>query len=210
MKRSVLIADDEPLARRTLREHLRNLGWVGPIRKDVLEFFLVCTTLLVPCMAQIPRVPNIESQRAAMRRLSFLTGIWSGEARVLRGSGEPQQLVQTEEAQYKLDGLVLMIEGIGRTKSDGKLALQALGIVSYDDESEVYRMRAYNDGRYLETELKLSNNGKEILWGFEFGEIKTNSVLRINEKGEWTELTEITIGSQPPRKFMELTVRPQK
>jgi len=33
MKGSVLIADDEPLARRTLREHLRNLGWAGPIHE---------------------------------------------------------------------------------------------------------------------------------------------------------------------------------
>jgi len=31
MKGSVLIADDEPLARRTLREHLLSLGWAGPI-----------------------------------------------------------------------------------------------------------------------------------------------------------------------------------
>jgi hypothetical protein len=35
-------------------------------------------------------------------------------------------------------------------------------------------------------------------------------LLRINEKGEWTELTEITIGSQPPRKYMDLTVAPKK
>src|SRR6266536_1824298 len=33
MKGSVLIADDEPLARRTLQEHLRSLGWVGPIHE---------------------------------------------------------------------------------------------------------------------------------------------------------------------------------
>jgi hypothetical protein len=145
-----------------------------------------------------------------MKKLSFLTGKWSGEARILRGPGQPLELAQSEEAQYKLDGLVLVIEGIGQNQSDGKIALQALGIVSYDDAAGVYQMRAYNDGRYLETELKLGNNGKEILWGFEFGEIKTHSVLRINEKGEWTELTEIKIGSQPPVKFMELTVRPQK
>jgi two-component system LytT family response regulator len=31
MKASVLIADDEPLARRTLREHLCGLGWTGPM-----------------------------------------------------------------------------------------------------------------------------------------------------------------------------------
>jgi two-component system, LytTR family, response regulator len=31
MNRSVLIADDEPLARRTLRQHLHELGWTGEI-----------------------------------------------------------------------------------------------------------------------------------------------------------------------------------
>ena len=33
MKGSVLIADDEPLARRTLRRHLLDLGWVGQIHE---------------------------------------------------------------------------------------------------------------------------------------------------------------------------------
>src|SRR5262249_14609411 len=33
MKGSVLVADDEPLARRTLREHLRSLGWIGQIHE---------------------------------------------------------------------------------------------------------------------------------------------------------------------------------
>ena len=33
MNESVLIADDEPLARQTLREHLLSLGWSGPIHE---------------------------------------------------------------------------------------------------------------------------------------------------------------------------------
>ena len=161
-------------------------------------------------MAQQPRVPNTELQRSAMKKLSFLVGKWSGDARILRGSGEPLELVQTEEAQYELDGSVLMIEGIGCNKTDGKVTLQALGVVSYDDETGTYHMRTYNDGRYLETELKLADSGKGFTWGFVLGEIKTSSVLRIDEKGHWKESTEITIGSQPPRKFIELTVIAQK
>jgi hypothetical protein len=160
-------------------------------------------------MAQPPRTPDTNAQRAALKNLDFLVGKWSGEARVPRGPGEPLELLQTEEAQYKLDGLILMIEGIGKTKAEGRVALQALGIVSYDDEKETYSMRAFNDGRYLETDLKLIEDGRGIAWGFTLGEIKTSSVLRINEKGEWTELTEIAIGSQPARKFMELTVSRQ-
>jgi hypothetical protein len=158
----------------------------------------------------MPHTPNLEAQRDAMQKLNFLIGNWAGEARVLRGPGEPVELSQTEQAQYKLDGLLLVIEGVGRMKSDGKLALQALGIVSFDDESGAYRMRAFNDGRWLETEVKLVEAGEGMTWGFSLGEYKTSSLLRINENGDWTELAELTIGSQPPRKFMELIVHPQR
>ncbi len=142
-----------------------------------------------------------------MKRLGFLVGKWAGEARLLRGPGEPVVLRQTEEAQFKLNGLILEIEGIGRTKPDNKAVLQALGIISFDDETGTYHMRAFNDGRFLETDVQLLEDGKSLTWGFALGSIKTSSALRINERGEWTELAEITIDSQPARKLMELTVR---
>ena len=123
-----------------------------------------------------------------------------------RGQGEPLELTQTENAQYKLDALVLLIEGTGRVVSDGKAVIQAMATISYDDEAKLYRMRAYNNGRYMETEVKLAESGKGLAWGFTFGQIKTSSTLGINDKGEWTEAGDITIGSQPPRKFLELTV----
>lgn len=141
-----------------------------------------------------------------MKKLSFLIGKWSGDASVLRGPGQFVDLSQTEEAQFRLDGLVLMIEGVGRMRADGKLALQALGLISFDDASGRYRMRAFNDGRWLETEVELTDAGT-ITWGFSFGEMRTSSVLRINEKGEWTELAELMVGAKPPPKLMELTVR---
>jgi hypothetical protein len=161
-------------------------------------------------MAQLLRVPDFAAQREAMKKLAFLVGKWTGEARLSRGATEPVELLQTEEAQYKLDGLILVIEGIGRTKSGGQPLLQAFGIISYDDENGTYHLRAFNDGRFLETQSKLLEEGQGLTWGFALGEIKTNSVLRINERGEWTELGEISIDSQPAKKFWELTVRPEK
>jgi hypothetical protein len=169
--------------------------------------FMAAISLGLACMAQVPRTPDVEAQRAAMKKLNFLIGTWSGDASVLRAPGQFLELSQTEEAQFKLDGLVLMIEGVGRTKSDGKLALQALGLISFDEESETYRMRAFNDGRWLETEVRLDNAGNAITWGFTLGEMKTNSIMRLNEKGEWTEHTELTIGTRSPQKLMDLTVR---
>jgi hypothetical protein len=166
--------------------------------------------VLVPLMAQLPRVPDLEAQRGAMKKLDFLVGKWAGEACLLRGPTELVELLQTEEAQYKLDGLIMVIEGVGRTTPDGQPLLLAFGIISYDDESGTYRLRAFNDGRFLETQTKLLEEGKGMTWGFALGEIRTNSILRINERGEWTEFAEISIGSQAPKKLLELTVRPQK
>lgn len=169
--------------------------------------FLLFTLTLSPALAQLVHAPNTEEQRGAMKLLSFLVGNWSGHARMQRPQGEPLELAQTEKAQYKLDGLVLLIEGTGRTVSDGKAALQALATISYDDEAKIYRMRAYNNGRYMETEVRLAESGKGLTWGFTFGQIKTSSTLAINDKGERTEAGEIAIGAQAPRKFLELTVR---
>jgi hypothetical protein len=157
-------------------------------------------------MAQTTQPPNLDTQRAAMKKLSFLVGEWSGEAAVLRGPGLFVNLSQIEVAEFKIDGLALMIEGIGRTKSEGKPALQALGLITFDDAAGTYRMRAFNDGLWLETEVKLLDDGKSLSWGFALGEMRTKSVLRINERGEWTEHAELIIRARPPQKLMELAV----
>ena len=164
---------------------------------------LFCIALLV----QQPRTPDLDAQRAAMKKLEFLVGRWSGEARMIRAQADPLVMIQTEEAQYKLGGLILTIEGVGRNKADGKLALQAFGIVSYDDETGTYHMRAFNDGRFLETEVKLIDKG--FSWGFTLGQYRTSSVMRIDDKGNWTEQHEIAIGTQAQKKYMELTVSRQ-
>src|SRR3978361_2371333 len=120
------------------------------------SMIFVCITGALPgdtCMAQTPRPPDVEAQRAAMNKLAFLIGEWSGEASVLRGPGQFIELAQTESAQFKLNGLLLMIEGVGRTRFDGKPALQAHGLISFDDGPGTYTMRAFNDGRWLETEV---------------------------------------------------------
>jgi hypothetical protein len=158
-------------------------------------------------MAHLPRVPDLNAQRAAMKKLGFLVGKWNGEARLLRGSGEWMHLHQSEEAQYKLDGLILVIEGVGRTQSGGHSVLQALAVISFDDEAATYRMRAFNDGRFLESDVTLLDRDKAISWGFAVGQVTTQSVLRINESGEWTEVAEIKIGAELPKRLLELTVR---
>jgi hypothetical protein len=157
--------------------------------------------------ASYTQQPNATVQRDAMKKLEFLGGHWVGDATVSRGPGEPMKLQQSEEVQYKLDGLVMLVEGTGRD-ADGKVVFQALATISYDDAASAYHIRAYNDGRYLDTELTVTPNG--FAWGFANGPLKVSNTMQLNEKGEWTEVTETTYGSTPPRKSVEMRLRKQQ
>jgi len=164
--------------------------------------FLVSFSL--PLAAQQPPSNSVDVQREAMRKLSFLSGHWSGPVAIVRGPGEPLHLTQTEDVQYKLDGLVLLIEGKS-TSADGKVLFSALATISYDDASHTYRFRAFNDGHYLDTELSVPTNG--FSWSFTAGPAHIVNTMHLTGKGEWDEVTDVTVGSNPPHGSVEMQLQ---
>ena len=158
-------------------------------------------------VAQQPHMPNVQAQREAMQKLEFLAGRWSGPVTVVRGPGEPLKLTQTENVAYKLDGLVMQIEGQS-TGADGKAQFRALGTIAYDDSSQTYRFRAYNEGRYLDTELTVLADG--FAWGFDAGPAKVQNTMHLTVKGEWQEITEVAFGSAPARRSVEMLLDRQR
>jgi hypothetical protein len=157
-------------------------------------------------VAQQPASNSIDAQREAMHKLSFLAGNWSGPITVFRGPGEPLHLTQTEDVEYKLDDIVLLIQGKS-TSTDGKVRFSALATVAYDDASHSYRFRAYHDGRYLDTDLAVVQNG--FSWGFSSGPAHIVNTMQLTEKGEWKEFTEVTVGNNPPNRSVEMLLRRQ-
>jgi len=157
-------------------------------------------------VAQQPSSNSVDVQREAMRKLSFLAGHWSGPVTIVRGPGEPLHLTQTEDVQYKLDGLVLLIEGKS-TSADGKVLFSALATIAYDDVTHSYQFRAYHDGRYLDTELSVPTNG--FSWSFTAGPAHIVNTMHLTGKGEWDEVTEATVGSNPPHRSVEMHLQHQ-
>ena len=164
-------------------------------------------SVVLPVAAQQPFSPKVQAQREAMQKLAFLVGRWSGPVTITRGPGEPLHLTQTENVQFKLDGLVLLIEGQS-AGSDGKPQFQALATVAYDDASRAYRFRAYNEGRYLDTELTVQPDG--FSWGFDAGPAKIQNKMHLSAKGEWQETTGVAFGSNPPRRSVEMLLSRQQ
>jgi hypothetical protein len=163
-------------------------------------------SLATALAAQQPPSNSVAVQREAMHKLAFLVGHWSGPVTITRGPGEPLRLTQTEIVEYKLDGLVLLIEGKS-TGEDGKAQFQALATIAYDDAAQTYRFRAYNDGHFIDTELKTQADG--FSWGFDAGSAHIMNAMHLTGKGEWQEATEVTFGGNPPMHSVDMSLTHQ-
>ena len=99
--------------------------------------------------AQLSVSPDHQAQ---MGKLDFLTGSWTGEGWIQMGPQGKEDFTQTEQIQKKLDGTLLMIEGLGKSKgSEEKVVHNAFAIISYDQQNGSYRFQSYlADGRQVE------------------------------------------------------------
>jgi hypothetical protein len=182
------------------------LSVLQPVLANTFLGVSLLISFVLPLAAQRPGPDSLNVQRDPMRKLSFLAGHWSGPVTIIRGRAEPLHLTQTEEVDYKLDGLVLLIQGKS-TSADGKTQFSALATIAYDDASRTYRLRAYNDGRYLDTELSVPDNG--FSWSFTAGAAPMVNTMYLTGNGEWNEVTEVTVGSNPPQRSVEMLLQPQ-
>lgn len=148
-----------------------------------------------------PSAGSLDSQRAAMQKLAFLAGRWSGPVTIFRGPGEPLHLTQSEDVQFKLNGLVLLIQGQS-TGSAGKVEFQALATIAYDETAHTYRIRAYNAGHYVDTELSLLPDG--FSWSFPAGPANVVNTMHLTARGEWAETSDVRYGATPPHKSVEI------
>ena len=184
--------------------HLHFFGRSFPARRSFLAVIALAALLAPALVAQQPGSSSLDAQRDAMKKLAFLEGHWSGPVTIQRGPGEPLHLTQTEAVESKLDGLVLLVEGKS-TGADGSVAFSALATIAYDEASHTYRFRAYNAGHYLDTELAVSANG--FSWSYDAGPAHIVNTMHLTEKGEWSEVTEATVGSNPPHRSMEMLLQ---
>jgi hypothetical protein len=101
--------------------------------------------LLLICILFVGLAPAIAQETAnpAIEKLAFLEGKWSGPAWVSLGPNNSKTLAQKEDVKLMLNNNVLHVEGIG--SENGKEVFHALGIVSYNKQTEKYNFRAYRE-----------------------------------------------------------------
>ena len=180
------------------RGFLKNVGIWGAVTLSSLAFSTSA--------AQQPEQNAASTQRESMHRLAFLVGHWSGPVTITMGPGEPRRLIQTEEVQFKLDGLVLLVEGKS-TDAEGNVRFAALATIAYDNDARSFRFRAYNDGHYVDTELKILPDG--FSWGFPAGPVQVTNTMHLTGKGEWQESTDVSFNGNPPHRSVDMLLAKQ-
>ena len=166
---------------------------------------------LVAAFAVNAQAPPGSAEREAMKKLAFLAGKWSGDATVQVGADASIKLKQTEDVQFKLDGIVLLVEGTGvgrppKTDKEG-VVFNALATINYDVEAKKYRMRAINmEGQAVEPDVTVTENG--IVWEFTPPKSKVRIRYTANvTRDSWVETGEVTLDGKSWRKFLEMNLK---
>jgi hypothetical protein len=144
-----------------------------------------------------------------MKVFADWAGHWKGEGSMQSRSGEFQKSSVEERIEWKLDSMVLLVEGIGKSLDESTkkemVVHHALAVLSFDQHSGDYKFRSYlKDGRSTDAWLKVLEANK-YQWGFETpgGKIRYN-ILMDPAKKTWHETGEFSQDGNNWREFFEM------
>jgi len=145
----------------------------------------------------------IAAQREALRKLSFMDGVWRGDASTVLPSGEKHGITQTERIGPFLDGSVKVIEGRGYGR-DGKVTFNAFGTISFNPATGVYTMHSYAQGNVGDFVLTPAADG--YVWEIPAGPMTIRYTATIKD-GAWQEVGERMLAGKDPVRFFEMQLK---
>lgn len=142
---------------------------------------------------------------AAMDKLSFMEGDWTGTGWIQMGR-DKHHFTQKETVTRKVNNAVYVIDGLGLDSETNQVIHQAFAILSYDRANQKYLMRAIKgDGHYIDADAYVADDGS-FIWGFQHpqaGQIKYTTRL---VDGKWVEKGESTRDNITWYPFIEMTL----
>ena len=139
---------------------------------------------------------------AAMQAISFLTGEWEGSGWMQRGPGEPHRVDSREMVESRLDGRVLLVEGLHYAEGTQEVVHHAMAVLSYDPETKGYRFRSHlNNGRAGDYSAKL--DGGNFVWMMEVPGRSIRYTIKI-EGNQWNEVGESSTDGETWIQFFQM------
>lgn len=159
-----------------------------------------------PAFSQVmPDAPaRIAKQQAAMKALSWMDGVWRGQAVTTGPGGRQYAVTQTERSGPLLGGSIHVVEGRGYN-ADGSTGFNAFAVISYDPDKDAYSMRSYALGRVGDFPMVLTSTG--AVWTIPAGPGMTIRYTITAKDGTWREVGERVAEGQPPVQFFEMNLK---
>lgn len=183
-----------------------------PIQCFVAILLFLSSVMTVPAQQNPPTAESVEM----MKKLEFLAGHWTGGGWMMLGPGKKLNYTGTETVTLKLDGTVLVVEGLHRSVAEGgapeRVIHNALGVISFDTETKKFRLQSYlANGRSATAEVEVPEKNS-IVWRLSIPGMAGTSryTIRIDEKGDWHEIGEFSADGKTWRQFLEMRMHRAK
>jgi hypothetical protein len=143
-----------------------------------------------------------------MKKIDFLVGNWVGDG-WMEVQGQKTSFSSSEKVQSKLDGTILTIEGLHKSKTDGRIVHNAFAVISYDERANGYRFMSHlADGRFGDNKGSVDNG--TFIWQLEIPRGKIQYKIKLNDKGEWSEVGEYSPDGTNWHQIFEMTLHKVK
>jgi hypothetical protein len=145
----------------------------------------------------------------AVKTVAFLEGRWSGEGWSQMGSGPKDVFSVTETVEVKLNGAVMLIEGVGRSKSgEAKIGHHALAVIAFDPVERKLMFSSFVGGRPRQ-DLALEVGPDSLVRGFTLPTGgKVRYTIRVKDK-VWHEVGEYSTDGSTWQTFLEMRLERQ-
>jgi len=163
------------------------------------------TALTLPSTGALAQGPpnaaaQMAAQRAALRPLARIDGVWRGSARFLGPDGQWQELTQTERVGSLLDSTMKLIEGRGYD-ADGVQVFHAVATLGFDARRKAYLFRSHARGEVGDFEFSPTDSG--FVWQVKtpmFTMQYTTTVMG----DRWHEVGDRIVQGRDPVRFIEM------
>jgi hypothetical protein len=175
------------------------------------QLFVLVVALATAQLAQA-QMPDPTPNKEALKKLGVWVGQWKGEGTMQMGPGGPKKSNVDERIEMKLDGTIMVVEGIGKiidpTTKQETVVHNAFGIVSYDVPSKSYKFKTYTkDARGADAYFNIVADNK-YEWGFDIPSGgKTRYIITLDPvKKTWNEIGEFSRDGANWMKFFEMNL----
>ena len=126
--------------------------------------FIIATVYLGMCIGQRVDAQTGTVNKDKMERLTIWAGKWIGEGWSIDESREKTAFTIEQHMQLKLDGNLILAEGIGRNKADGKESFSTVGMYYYHNEKKTYEVKnILGDGTMSLSKAQFNDQGQFIM-----------------------------------------------